>query len=169
VRVVQARWPVLENPEVPIEKLSGFDAALIAHVGYDVEEIGPFLDALEAAASRCVAVLMEKPPASEADAMWPEVHGETRASLPSLPEFLALQLARGRLCEVRLVPRGNLPDLDDDTMLALARRLTWVKPDSAKDRRLQQLVHQRQRARQDRTVPPGEGPGRIGIVSWTSR
>jgi SAM-dependent methyltransferase len=176
VRIVQARWPVKEkaggdrSQESPrlAENLSGFDVALIAHVGYDIEEIGPFLDALEAAASRCVAVLMERPPASDADAMWPKVHGEVRASLPSLPEFLTLQLARRRLCEVRLVPRGNLPELDDEAAFALARRLTWVKPDGAKDRQLQQLVQERQRARRSGTAPPSEGPGRIGIVSWSA-
>jgi SAM-dependent methyltransferase len=176
VRIVQARWPVREESgdtsqesEGLTETLSGFDAALIAHVGYDVEEIGPFLDALEAATTRCVAILMEKPPAAEADAFWPEVHGEARAALPSLPEFLALQLGRGRLCEVRLVPRGNLPDLDDDTALALARRLTWVKPGGAKDLRLQQLVRERQEARRRQAARPGDGLGRIGIVSWTTR
>jgi SAM-dependent methyltransferase len=184
VRTVQARWPVVENADYIRQKtqnrgeseatsstptgndnMEGFDAALIAHVGYDVEEIGPFLNALEAAATRCVAILMEKPPASDADALWPEVHGEARATLPSLPEFLALQLARGRLCEVRLVPRGRLPDLDDEQALAMARRLTWVKPGSAKDRRLQQLVRERQLTRRNGTSP-SDGAGRIGIVSW---
>jgi SAM-dependent methyltransferase len=186
VRTVQARWPMggesggngsqeseapAEHrlaPDSPIDDLGGFDAALIAHVGYDVEEIGPFLDALEAVATRCVAILMEKPPASDADALWPEVHGESRATLPSLPEFLTLQLARGRLCEVRLVARGHLPDLDDEQALAMARRLTWVKPGSAKDLRLQQLVRERQLARRQGTSLAASA-GRIGIVSWTTR
>ena len=48
------------------------DVVLIAHVGYDIEAIGPFLDALEAAARRCcVAVLMDRVPASAADPFWP--------------------------------------------------------------------------------------------------
>jgi SAM-dependent methyltransferase len=185
VRTVQARWPVGGESGVRSQETEGyaenraradatngglgaFDAALIAHVGYDVEEIGLFLDVLEDAAPRCVAILMEKPPASEADALWPEVHGEARAALPSLPEFLALQLARGRLCEVRLVPRGRLPDLDDEQALAIARRLTWVKPGGAKDLRLQELVRERQLTRRGGTNST-EGVGRIGIVSWATR
>ena len=70
---------------------------LIAHVGYDVEEIGPFLDALEAASRRlCVALLMERAPASAADPFWPPVHGEERVPLPALPDALELLTARGR-------------------------------------------------------------------------
>ena len=55
------------------------DVALIAHVGYDIEAIGPFVRAMESVARRlCVAVLMERQPASIADVCWPPVHGEAR-------------------------------------------------------------------------------------------
>lgn len=96
VRVVAERWPCADPPAA--------DVALIAHVGYDVEAIGPFLDAMEAAASRlCVAVLFSRPPPSRADPFWEAIHGEPREPLPALPEFLALQRARGRRCETRSV------------------------------------------------------------------
>ena len=73
------------------------DVAFIAHVGYDVEQIGPFLDAMERSARRlCVAMLMERQPSSIADVCWPPVHGEARVSLPALPEFVELLRARGR-------------------------------------------------------------------------
>ena len=56
VRVVQSRWP-------STEKMSA-DACLISHIGYDIEEIGPFLEAMEASASRlCVAILLARSPA----------------------------------------------------------------------------------------------------------
>ena len=59
------------------------DAVLIAHVGYDIEAIGPFVDALEAAARReLVAVLMDRAPASAADPFWPLVHGEIARPAP---------------------------------------------------------------------------------------
>src|SRR6266699_2253966 len=38
-----------------------------------------------------------------ADALWPDVHGEARATLPALPELLALQLARRRVFELRMI------------------------------------------------------------------
>ena len=74
----------------------GADVGLIAHVGYDIEEIGPFLDALEAASRRlCVALLMERAPAAAADPFWPPVHGEERVALPALLDAVELLTARG--------------------------------------------------------------------------
>ena len=40
VVIVEVRWP-------PAVQIPAADVALIAHVGYDVEPIGPFLDAME--------------------------------------------------------------------------------------------------------------------------
>src|SRR4029079_18696050 len=93
VRVIEARWPPAESRALAdLES----DVALIAHVGYDIEAIGPFLDALEAAADRlCVAVLMTRAPASAADPFWPPVHGEDRIALPALPDLLELLAAPG--------------------------------------------------------------------------
>jgi SAM-dependent methyltransferase len=59
IRIERRRWP---------EGAAGLgaDVALIAHVGYDIAQIGPFLDAMEAAARRlCVAVLLARPPSFE--------------------------------------------------------------------------------------------------------
>src|SRR4030081_2093857 len=98
IDVVDSRWPSDVAPG---------DVALISHLGYDVEEIGPFLDAMESTARRlCVAVLLEQPPPTEADRFWPAIHGVERAALPALPEFLSLLLARGRLFELQLVERN---------------------------------------------------------------
>ena len=53
VQVVDGRWPE------GAADIQG-DVALISHIGYDVEDIGPFLDAMESSARRlCVAVLFE--------------------------------------------------------------------------------------------------------------
>ncbi len=38
----------------------------------------------------CVAVMMERVPASAADPFWPPVHGESRVPLPALPDLLEL-------------------------------------------------------------------------------
>ena len=84
VRVISGRWPADADG-------LAVDVALIAHVGYDVEEIGPFLDAMEGAAGRlCVAVLMDQAPAALANPFWPEIHGEERVPLPALRELVAL-------------------------------------------------------------------------------
>ena len=161
IEVINGRWP---------EVADGIqaDVALISHIGYDVEDIGPFLDAMEVAARRlCVAVLLEQPPPTEADRLWPDVHGEARAALPSLPEFLALLLARGRLFEVRLVDRSPQTYHDSNMVLTWLRQQLWTTPDGPKDLRLQQVVRERLTERDGRYALSWN-PVRIGVVTWAS-
>ncbi len=159
VRIVEGRWP-----------LPGFerraDVSLMAHIGYDIEEIGPFLDAMEAATRRrCVAVLGESAMTTMATLFWQPVHGEPRVALPALPEFLTLLLARGRLPEVQLVDRKP-PTFDSlDDLLSMARRQLWVRPGSAKDLELQRLVRGAASAREGRWAPEWS-VSKIGIVTW---
>ena len=44
VRVVAGRWPEALADDGPLADSTPVDVALIAHVGYDVEAIGPFID-----------------------------------------------------------------------------------------------------------------------------
>ncbi len=100
VRIVVGRWP--PSDVAPFEA----DVSLIAHVGYDIEAIGPFVLAMEAATRRrCVAMLMERQPSSIADVCWPPVHGEARVALPALPQFVELLRAMGRTPEVHRLER----------------------------------------------------------------
>jgi CTP:molybdopterin cytidylyltransferase MocA/SAM-dependent methyltransferase len=162
VRIVEGRWPAVAK-----EAGGGFDAALIAHVGYDIESIGPFLDALEAAAATCVAVMMDRTPASVAEPFWPPVHGEARIPLPAMPEFVALLRARGRSPEVRLVESTARSYVDRDQALGLLRRQTWVRPDGEKDRLLQALLDERTIQRPDGRIALRDVPElQIGIVTW---
>jgi hypothetical protein len=161
VRSVQARWP--DAPRLQC------NVAMIAHVGYDVEAIGPFLDAMEVAASRvCVAVLAARRPAWVYDELWPEVHGEARAPLPALPEFLALQLARDRLFELRLVegPPRSYESVEEG--LTAARFQTWSQPGSEADRRLRAAVARRLIERDGRYAFSWD-PSPVGIVTWKPR
>jgi len=159
IEVINGRWPELS---------SGIqaDVALISHIGYDVEEIGPFLDAMETAARRlCVAVLLEQPPPTEADRLWPAVHGEARAALPSLPEFLALLLARGKLFEVQLVDRSAQTYTEPSQLLTWLRQQLWTAPDGPKDLRLQQVLRERLTERDGRYALSWN-PVRVGVVTW---
>ena len=159
VRVVADRWPCSIEP---------VDVALISHLGYDVEDIGAFLDAMESVARRlCIAVLLDRPPPTEADRFWPAVHGVERAALPSLPEFLTLLLARGRLFEVRLAKRSPQSFADPEQPLATLRQQLWTAPGSDKDRRLQALLKERLIERDGRYALNWE-PQRIGVVTWSS-
>ena len=94
ITTIHTRWP---PDDAGALAMLASDVVLIAHVGYDIEAIGPFVAALEAAARReLVAVLMDQMPASAADAFWPPVHGEERVRLPALSAFVELLTDRGR-------------------------------------------------------------------------
>jgi hypothetical protein len=145
------------------------DVGLMAHVGYDIAEIGPFLDALESAAARlCVAVMGESAMATVATLFWERIHGEPRVRLPALPEMLTLLLARGSLPEVRLVDRVPSTFASLDEALSIPRRQLWLRPGSAKDERLQRLVAGTLEEREGRFAFDWR-PTKIGIVSWQPR
>jgi len=161
VRIVQSRWPSEESVHA--------DVCLISHVGYDIEAIGPFLDAMEASARRmCVAVLLARSPASAAEPFWPAVHGEPRVPLPALPEFLGLLLARGRLFEVHLGERPPMSHPSMDAIVAFLRQQLFVEPGSAKDQRLQELARDGVREAQGRFWISSEAIP-LGVVTWAPR
>ncbi len=94
-------------------------------------------------------------------------HGEARAELPALREFLQLLLARGTLFEVRLAERPPLSWGRPEDALAQARRHTWVQPGGTKDIALQAVLRDRLVERDGRFAFGWE-PVRIGIVTWLS-
>ncbi len=158
VEVHQALWPMAGSPTA--------DIALMAHIGYDIERIGPFLDAAETAALRsCVAVMGEGAMTTAATLFWQEIHGETRVPLPALGDLLVLLLARGRLPEVRLVDRAP-PSFDSlEALFQMARRQLWLRPGTERDVRLDGLVREYALRRDGRWTLDRQ-PTRIGIVSW---
>lgn len=166
VRPVEGRWP-LDDPRAAAELRA--DVALIAHLGYDVEAIGPFVAAMEAAASRlCVAVLMERQPSAVADAFWPPIHGEERVPLPALGDFLRLLEAMGRPFEVRRFPRPPRGFESAEELLAFLRRQLWVAEGGEKDRRLLALVAERARERDGRWFVDNRTMA-TGVVAWRPR
>ena len=159
VRQVAARWPMEQAP--------AGDVALMAHVGYDIERIGPFLDAMEAAAPCRVALLMEQQPAMAAAPFWAAIYGEPRIPLPALPEFLDVLEARGAAPTVARLPATPARYGSFDEMLGFLRRQTWVAPGGASDRKLVETARAT-------AVETPEGwrllaePPVVGIVTWGS-
>lgn len=161
VRIVQSRWPAAE----PIQA----DVSLISHVGYDIEEIGPFLDAMEAATRRlCVAVLLSESPAQVAARFWPSIHGEEREPLPALPEFLSLLMARGRFFDMKKLTRGVLSYPTLEAASAFFRQQLFIEPGGAKDRQLQAILSTEVQEREDGYALRA-GPVPLGIVTWSPR
>ena len=158
LQIVAQRWPTAE----PLRA----DVALIAHLGYDIEDMGPFLDALESSARRqCVALLMERAPNAAFDAFWPLVHGEPRAALPGLAEFVTLLLARGRLPELRLVGERRAQFVTMEEALARGTRWLWLREGSAKQARLRAEL--RARVGADGSLEMDGVRMRIGLVTWS--
>ena len=160
VRVIEARWPMAR------EQAPSGDVGLAAHVGYDIEEIGPFLDQLEAQTSRlCVAVMGESAMTTVASTYWQEIHGEPRVRLPALPELLVLLTARGRLPEVTLVDRSPPTFESLEVAHQMARRQLWLRESTHKDRRLSALLADTLEA-QNGHYAFDWTPTKIGIVRW---
>src|SRR5215813_12420451 len=161
IEIVPSRWPMDGAPTA--------DVALIAHIGYDIEEIGPFLDAVEAAARRlCVAVLVTPSPPHAAEPFWPMIHEEARIPLPSLTEFLLLLLARGRLFDLRLCARDPLTHADQDGPLRWLYQQLFVAPDTAKGQRLAALAREAITSRDGRWALSWAEVA-VGIVTWRPR
>jgi molybdenum cofactor cytidylyltransferase len=168
LRIVEGRWPAAWSAGGPLADLGRVDVALIAHVGYDVDAIGPFVTAMERAAGReCLAVLMERSPAMLAEPFWPPLHGESRIALPALPAFVDLLRARGRDPNVTMLESSRRRWGSRDEVELYVRRQTWVAPGTAKDRRLQELIDEWLVPAEDGTVELSVvEPLQVGLVAW---
>ena len=151
----------------PTEPLPRADVALMAHVGYDIEDFAAFPDAAEQATGRCVAIMRASASERASFRLWPEVHGETRLAYPMLPELLTLLVARGAVPEVTLVERGMWGFDSREQMIATTRRLLGLRAGSAKDQRLVQLVDERATER-DGQWEVDWSSMRDGVVTWRS-
>jgi SAM-dependent methyltransferase len=166
LRIVPGVWPevLAELGEPPVA-----DVSFIAHVGYDIEQIGPFVEAMERAASRmCVAMLTDRSPASVADPFWPLVHGMERVPLPALPELLELLRARGRRPEVERVERAPRTFDSFEGLATFVRRQLWIDESSAKEDRFRAALASSARERDDDGWTLASPPvGAIGLVTWS--
>ena len=165
LRIVPGTWPeilaTLGDPPIA-------EVALVAHVGYDIEDIGPFVDAMERAASRlCVAMLTDRSPASVADPFWPIVHGMDRVPLPALPELAELLRARGRTTEIQRVERAPRTFDSFDGLATFIRRQLWIAEDGEKEQRFRTALANMARERDDDGWTLASPPvGSIGILTW---
>jgi SAM-dependent methyltransferase len=170
VRALEGRWP----PDALLADALGpfpvADVALIAHVGYDVEDIGPFVAAMDAAARRlCVAVLMECQPASLADPFWVRVHGERRAPLPALPEFVELLEQRGARPTVEMIEQRRRHFSSRDELSGFLRRQLWVADGTAADGRFLAALDELVEDTDDGVRIQDQPSLGVGVVTWTHR
>ena len=133
------RWPSSDAVDDDIANV-----ALISHVGYDIEPIGEFLDALDRSARReCVALTFDRAPGSLFWQAWPMVHGEEHVQLPGGADLVALLRARGADVEVSAIEgttrvRWSFESFDE--AMEWARRRLWLSEGSAKLPQLHEAV-----------------------------
>jgi SAM-dependent methyltransferase len=158
VETVEARWPAEGVPMA--------DVALIAHVSYDIEDIGPFIEAMEAHARRlCVAVLLARAPSAAAEPFWPAVHGVARNPLPGLLEFLALLLARRKVFSVWLGERPPVAYPTVEAALGFLRQQLFIEPGGEKEARLIKALESAPRTPDGRIQVAAEATP-LGVVTW---
>lgn len=163
IDVHEGRWPIAnEGADGELHA----DVALIAHVGYDIEPISPFLDAMEAAAGRlCVAVMLEHAPSSYAWPFWPLIHGVERVPLPAASDLVALLEARGEHPEIRLVPQPVRRWPDEESLLVQLRQQLWIPADGGENQRLVEAVRE-MATRDDDGITLPLPDASIGVITW---
>jgi SAM-dependent methyltransferase len=158
VRVIQSRWPAQDAPRAHV--------AFISNIGHDIEQIGAFVEALEKSARRmCVCLMLWRQPTAVFDDLWPDVHGVERATLPAMPDFITLLLARGKKLEVHLAERPTHSFDTLDQAQEFARKQTWVNPGRAKDVILRETLANRLTERDGRYAFYW-APSTVGLVTW---
>lgn len=158
IDIVEGRW---EHVDAPVA-----DAALIAHVGYDIDDLAPFLHKLETHARReCIAVMLDRQPASNFGALFEAVLGEPQATLPALKEFVALQYSRGRLVDVETIEVAPWSFADREDALKNLRWRFWINEGTELDRKLDALLDEHVKEVDGRWMVPGSR-GYVGIVTW---
>jgi SAM-dependent methyltransferase len=164
----------IDNVEVFVERWPGesrapiADVGLICQVGYDIADLGPFLDQLEGHTRRlCVAVLFEHSPTAYFAPLWQAVHGERRVLLPGLAEFTALLFARGRSPRADYLLLPERAHRDMESLHAASRRPLWVVPGSAEDERLAAALRELARPTAEGGYSLSPGPRRLAIVTWS--
>lgn len=163
IEVIDTRWPA-DGWTIDA------DVSLAAHSTYDIEEIGPFIEAMERHTSRaCIAIFGCRARGAQLADLFEAVHGEPMATLPALREFVAVLGALGRRYEVRTA--GASEDRERarpaEEAHGVVRRLLWLAPGTEKDTKMQQLVTDWYGTPEGIALPSMR-PW-IGIVSWEPR
>jgi hypothetical protein len=160
VETFAERWPSPKS-EAPVA-----DVGFMSQVGYDIEDIGPFGDQLEAHTRRmCAVMLYDFTPLRYFEALWPRVHGEPRVTLPGLREFMTLLFARGQAPSLGTITLAPPRFEDVEALHRASRRPLWVLEGTPEDERLGRAVR-------ELAVPVEGGVGLqtrrrvLGLMTW---
>jgi hypothetical protein len=162
VQVVGEPWPEAE--------LGAVDVVVCAHVLYSLADAAPFLEALDAAATRaCFLLLFPKHHLGALNIFWQRFHGEERLPLPAALEALNLCWQLGIKASLQIIPATSIYSYDDaeEALVDLRWRLRFA-PDAQRDARIAQAIEELMQQNEDGTLaPPGLSP--ISSVVWWER
>jgi SAM-dependent methyltransferase len=99
IEVVDLAWPPEDGARAPVGEV-----ALAANVLYAIDDVGGFIEAMEAHARRaCAVVAFDRAPNTPVPGLWRDLWGEDFRELPALREQVGVLLAMGR--RLRLDPQ----------------------------------------------------------------
>ena len=118
------------------------DVILCVQVLYTVKDIVPFISKLEAhAQEKVLVVLYENPPHSQANPLWPGVHGQVRLKLPSLRELIQVLWEMGIYPNLEMLPPQEPRGFESrERALQQMRPRLMVEPGSDEERRLEEVL-----------------------------
>jgi SAM-dependent methyltransferase len=159
VEVMATAWPPTSIPRT--------DVVLSAHVVYSIREIGPFLQAMDAAARRaCYLFLMTRHINELFSPFWEQFHGQARLLLPTALETLNVLYQLGFSANLELLPANQqMTFIDADEALDDIRRRLWVAPHPERDTALRAAIDELlvYNADGSLTFP---GTGRTSALLW---
>ena len=163
---VEALAPSAWPPEEPI---GPSEVCMAINVTYFVEDIGPFLDAMEEHARRlCIVGATELGTAFQPDEeIFAALHGEAFIRQPARRELLSLLAARRRSVDVRTQPPAVQPPVRTiEQALDVCRGWYLVGAGTDQEQLLRQLVLERFGVGEGRVQMPLQCGRDFSIISW---
>ena len=176
VRAVHADWLELEPPRGTV--------ALVSHVTYLTRDIVPFIEKLQAAATRRVLLTVNSPPPpSRNRELFPLVYGEAEELVPGHVELVNVLWEMGLEPDVRMLPDPTVlappaaptPDAAVQTAIARFPSEQWAfwPLGSELEARLRQVLEARfdelfTRTADGYTQKTWVNPGREVLITWES-
>ncbi len=160
VRVLAEDWPLTQPCSA--------DVVISAHVVYGVREVGPFLAALDSAATRlCALYLGLRHPTWAMAPFWERLHGVERLPLPAALEALAACHQLDLPARLDLVPAPvAFRYVDRVEALEELRARLRLTPDARRDATLLAAMDELLAPSDDGTLAPRVQQRHAGVVWW---
>ena len=144
------------------------DIVLCVQVLYTVRDVVSFISKLEAhAREKVLVVLYENPPHTQANPLWPGVHGQTRLKLPSLRELVQVLWEMGIYPDMEMLPTQEPGGFESrERALEQLRPRLMVEPGSDGERRLEEVLTDVLEEVDGRFKIRGVPTYRPALVSW---